>query len=223
VLTEVSHPFFGCAYYAFQTSDKVFLVLDYVPGGELFARLREEQRFSESRARIYTAEILLALGHLHDRGIVSRDMTPDNILLDQDGHLRITDFRLAKADMACDMTTATFCGTPGYIAPEMLQGKQYTRAVDWWSSGILLFEMISGMPPFYDENVNKIYHMAITEEVRFTGHFSQPAQDLIAKLLEKDPAKRLGSGDHDFVEIAAHPFFEAIDFDRAMKKEIEPE
>jgi serine/threonine protein kinase len=223
VLKQTSHPFLVCAHYAFQTSDKIFLILDYVPGGALFARLRDEQRFTESRARLYAAEILLGLGHLHKQGIIYRDLKPDNILVDQHGHLRITDFGMAKTDMEGDMTTATFCGAPDYIAPEMLQGRQYTKAVDWWSYGILLFEMLAGLPPFFDENSNKMYHMAIKDPVRFPDYFSAPAQDLITKLLEKDPAKRLGTGEADFVEIKAHPFFEPIDFDRLMKREIEPE
>jgi serine/threonine protein kinase len=223
VLKQTSHPFLFCAHYAFQTSDKIFLVLDYVPGGELFARLREEQRFAESRARLYAAEILLALGHLHKQKIVYRDLKPENILVDQDGHLRITDFGLVKADMDVDSTTSTFCGTPEYIAPEMLQGRRYTKAVDWWSYGVVLYEMLSGLPPFYDENSNKMYRMAINDPVQFPEYFSAEAKDLIGRLLEKDPLRRLGAGDNDYLEIKTHHFFSSIDFDALMKREIVPE
>jgi serine/threonine protein kinase len=222
VLTQTAHPFLVGAHYAFQTADKVFLVLDHVPGGSLLRRLREEQRFPEPRARLYAAEVLLGLGHLHAQDIIYRDLKPENILVDEHGHLRVTNFSLAKADLQGALTT-TFCGTSEYMAPEIVHGKPYTRAVDWWSFGVLLFEMLSGTVPFFDPNSSLMFRMIVSDPVEFPGHLSEPARDLIGRLLEKDPGKRLGAGDADFAEVKRHRFFEAIDFERLMRREIEPE
>jgi serine/threonine protein kinase len=222
VLVQTVHPFLVGAHYTFQDQNKFFLVLDYVPGGELFTRLREERLFPEPRARFYAAEILLGLGHLHSHGLVYRDLKPENILIDSDGHLRIADFGLVKTNMTkADDTTDTFCGTPEYIAPEMLQGGPYTRAVDWWSFGILIYEMLVGLPPFYDENQNRMYQMVVTQPVRFPESVSRPARDIIEKLLDKRPETRLGAGDEDFEEIQHHAFFFGTDWKALMKKEIE--
>jgi serine/threonine protein kinase len=224
-LLAVAHPFLVSAHFTFQSDTKVFLVLDYVPGGELFLRLRQEKSFSESRARLYAAEILLGLGHLHSRGMIYRDLKPENVLVDAEGHIRLTDFGLVKMHMDSSHSTATtFCGVPEYIAPEMLTQKPYTRAVDWWSFGILLYEMIEGVPPFYDENTNRMYHEILNAPVRFSkGKMSEAAQDVILKLLEKDPARRLGGGEGDCEEIKAHPFFGGLDWDQVMGRQIPPE
>jgi serine/threonine protein kinase len=224
VLLRTVHPFLVGAHFAFQTDTKIFLVLDYVPGGELFSRLREDQKFSESRTQLYSAEILLGLGFLHKQGFVYRDLKPENILVDRDGHLRLTDFGLVKTNMDSQAaTTTTFCGTPEYIAPEMLQGKPYTKAVDWWSFGILVYEMLCGIPPFYDDNSNKMYRMVMHDPVKYPDHLSLVARDLIGRLLEKDPAKRIGGGEEDYLEIKAHEFWSQLDWNALEKKEIEPE
>jgi serine/threonine protein kinase len=153
---------------------------------------------------------------------VYRDLKPENILVDRDGHLRITDFGLVKGNMASpDATTSTFCGTPEYIAPEILQGKPYTKAVDWWSYGTLIYEMLSGAPPFYDENANKMFKMVLNDPVEFRTSFSPVAQDFICQLLEKEPVDRLGSGPGDAEEIKQHPFFNGLSWEKLMKKEIE--
>jgi serine/threonine protein kinase len=223
VLLKTVHPFLVGAHWAFQSDDKIFLVLDYVPGGELFSRLREEQKFTEDRTRLYAAEVLLGLGFLHAQGFVYRDLKPENILVDRDGHLRITDFGLVKTEMAgAAAKTGTFCGTPDYIAPEMLQGLPYTRAVDWWSYGILVYEMLCGMTPFFDENSSKMYRMVINDPVRYPGELSARAKDLIGRLLEKNPALRLGACEADVEEIKAHAFFSEIHWDALLRKEIEP-
>jgi serine/threonine protein kinase len=222
VLTKSVHPFLVGAHYAFQTDAQVFLILDYVPGGELFARLREERKFDESRVRLYAAEILLGLGFLHQHGFVYRDLKPENILVDRDGHLRITDFGLVKGDMTSpDATTSTFCGTPEYMPPEILSGKPYTRVVDWWSYGTLVYEMLCGAPPFYDENANKMYKMVLNDRPKFPNFVSPVAQDFILRLLDKLPAQRLGGGPGDVEEIKEHPFFAGLDWEKLMKKEIE--
>jgi serine/threonine protein kinase len=222
VLTKSVHPFLVGAHYAFQTDAQVFLILDYVPGGELFARLKEEHRFDESRVRLYAAEILLGLGFLHQHGFVYRDLKPENILVDRDGHLRITDFGLVKGDMrSSDATTTTFCGTPEYMPPEILSGKPYSRSVDWWSFGTLVYEMLCGAPPFYDVNANKMYKMILNDRVTFPCALSAVAEDFVNRLLDKLPTHRLGGGEGDAEEIKQHPFFADLDWEKLLKKEIE--
>jgi serine/threonine protein kinase len=224
VLLRTVHPFLVGAHYAFQSHTKIFIVLDYVPGGELFSRLCAEQRFSERRTQMYAAEILLGLGFVHKQGFGYCHLKPENVLVDRDGHLRLTDFGLAKANMASQSdTTTTFCGTPEYIAPEMLLGKPYTKSVDWWSYGILVYEMLCGIPPFYDENSNTMYRMVINNAVQYPDHLSASARDLIGKLLEKDPSRRIGGGDGDSNEIKPHPFFNGIDWEALTNKQIEAE
>ncbi|KAK8848115.1 RAC-gamma serine/threonine-protein kinase [Tritrichomonas musculus] len=223
VLLKTVHPFLVFAHSTFQTGAKIFIILDYVPGGELFGRLKEEGQFNEDRTRLYAAEILLGLGFLHSKGLIYRDLKPENILVDAQGHAKITDFGLVKEGMNAKSTTTTFCGTPEYIAPEMLQQQPYTKSVDWWAFGILVFEMLTGMPPFYDENVNKMYRMVISADVDFPSFISGPAKDLITQLLSKDPDTRLGSGEDDYKAIQKHPFFKSLNWDDVLSKKYKPE
>jgi serine/threonine protein kinase len=212
------------AHYTFQTQTKIYLVLDYVPGGELFGRLKEEGRFDEPRTRLYAAEILLGLGHLHKMGLVYRDLKPENILVDAEGHLKITDFGLVKKNLRSPTeTTTTFCGTPEYIAPEMLQQRPYTKSVDWWSFGVLVYEMLVGLPPFYDGNTNKMYRAILHDQINFPHHVSPRAEDLISRLLDRDPKARLGASEADAEEIKRHPFFEMLDWDDVMARKVRPQ
>jgi serine/threonine protein kinase len=224
VLFKVQHPFTVGAHATFQTPETIVMILDYVPGGELFGRLKAEGKFSESRARLYAAELTLAIGHLHSNGFVYRDLKPENILVDAGGHLRVTDFGLVKAKMQdAKATTSTFCGTPEYIAPEMLQQQPYTKAVDWWSFGILVFEMLTGIPPFYDENTNKMYRKILHSEIPFPAEFSRESKDLIQKLLDRNPETRLGASQRDVEEIKTHVFFRALAWDKVYNREYTPE
>jgi len=219
ILQRIRHPFLVNLYYSFQTEDKLFLVMDFVNGGELFFHLQQEDCFSEERARFYAAEILLGLEHLHENGIIYRDLKLENLLLTPDGHIKITDFGLSKEGMHSDAeSTKTFCGTPEYMAPEMLTGKGYTTAVDWWSFGSLLYEMLSGLPPFFSQDVQVMYRRIIKEELSFSDVFSEDAMDLLEKLLAKDPAQRLT----DTKVMKAHPFFKTIDWDLLYQKKIKP-
>lgn len=224
ILIKTVHPFLVGAHFTFQNEDKIFMILDYVPGGELFQRLKEEGKFNEPRAQLYAAEILLGLGYLHSLGFIYRDLKPENILVDAEGHLRITDFGLVKQNMdTSESTTSTFCGTPEYIAPEMLQGKAYSKAVDWWSFGILVFELLRGLPPFYDQNTNKMYRKILHEEIEFPAFFSANARNLISRLLDRNPQTRLGAGPDDVEEIKRQPFFAGMDWDAVLAKRIHPQ
>ena len=154
--------------FAFQTPTKLYLVMDYCNGGELFYHLKTAGRFAEPRARLYAAEITSALHHLHTLKIIYRDLKPENVLLDFEGHVRITDFGLAKDAMELSDKTHTFCGTPDYLAPEIISQKGHGRAVDWWSLGTMIYEMLGGLPPFYSDNFNVSEHHAHTHTSRST-------------------------------------------------------
>ncbi|KNC49743.1 AGC protein kinase [Thecamonas trahens ATCC 50062] len=224
ILLKVDHPFIVRMYYAFQSPSKLFFVLEYVPGGELFTLLQRKRRLPEEQVRLYAAEMVLALEHLHSLGIIYRDLKPENVLLDKDGHIRLADFGLSKEETDPTGRTGTLCGTPEYLAPEVLRGRKYNRAVDWWSFGTLVYEMFLGLPPFY-EAVDKTRmfkrimrgKLVIPDKLR-----SRPARDLIAKLLVVEPEERLGSGPTDAAPIRAHPFFADLDFGAVYNKAYTP-
>lgn len=220
ILMKIQHPFIVNLNYAFQTKDKLYMILDYINGGELFFHLKKEGRFSESRVKLYAAEIVCALSHLHSLDIVYRDLKPENILLDAEGHICITDFGLSKK-LEADGGTHTFCGTPEYLAPEVLKGHGHGIAVDWWSLGTLLYEMLTGLPPFYAQNVNVMYQKILSGELRFPNFISEEAKSLLEGLLTRDPALRLGSKGGD--EVKSHPWFGDIQWDKLIRKEIEPQ
>jgi len=221
ILQQVQHPFIVGLHYAFQTKDKLYMILDYVNGGELFFHLKHEGKFSESRVKFYTAEISLALAHLHKLGIVYRDLKPENILLDSDGHIVITDFGLSKQMMVppsgdtSEATTHTFCGTPEYLAPEVLRGQGHGTPVDWWSLGTLVYEMLTGLPPFYSANTNVMYQKILSSELRFPLDMSGDCRSFLSGLLERDPSKRM-----DGEDVMKHPWLSSIDWDKLYKKEI---
>ena len=222
LLMSLRHPFLISASYSFQTPSKVFLAMEYVNGGELFKRLQEDGRFSPKRAQLYAAEIALAIGHLHSKGYLYRDLKPENILIDSDGHVKIADFGLVKTQMFGDATTSTFCGTPEYIAPEMIQQLPYNKSVDWWSYGVLCYEMLTSIPPFYDENTNKMYKNILKGDIHYPSHLSQEAVDFLSKLFCRDPGSRLGS-QNDVEDIKQHPFFKDLNWDDVYNKKYEPE
>jgi serine/threonine protein kinase len=168
-------------HYSFQTPDKLYLVMDFINGGELFYHLQSERRFSPERSRFYAAEIVLGLEHLHKNGIIYRDLKPENLLLDASGHVKMTDFGLSKEGLTNEDRTNTFCGTPEYLAPEVLDGKDYNKAVDWWSLGTLIYEMLTGLPPFYDEDVQKMYNLKMTAELTIPDYVDDKAKDIMRK------------------------------------------
>eukprot|EP00698_Gefionella_okellyi_P006075 TRINITY_DN15541_c0_g1_i1.p1 TRINITY_DN15541_c0_g1~~TRINITY_DN15541_c0_g1_i1.p1 ORF type:complete len:377 (+),score=64.45 TRINITY_DN15541_c0_g1_i1:36-1166(+) len=222
VMQSIRHPFIVRLHGAFQTENKLYMVMDYVNGGELFFHLKREGRFSEERVSMYVAELVLAIEHLHKHDVVYRDLKPENILLHGDGHLTITDFGLSKQFKETTDTTHTFCGTPEYLAPEVLQGGGHGTAVDWWSLGTLMYEMLTGLPPFYSQNVNVMYERILQGELKFPPYLSSEARSLLTGLLQRDPALRLGGGVSDGEEIKSHPFFDWINFNKLLKKEVVP-
>lgn len=221
VLAKVNNPFIVPLKFSFQSKEKLYLVLAFVNGGELFHHLQREGKFNEERSRFYAAELLIALEHLHGFNVVYRDLKPENILLDYTGHIALCDFGLCKLNMSESDTTNTFCGTPEYLAPELLSGHGYTKCVDWWTLGVLLYEMLTGLPPFYDENTNEMYRKILQEPLRFPEEVQPEARSLLVLLLNRDPAQRLGvNGAQD---IKNHPFFaKHIDWKRLVAKKIQP-
>uniref|UniRef100_A0AAQ4NQ27 Serum/glucocorticoid regulated kinase 1 n=1 Tax=Gasterosteus aculeatus aculeatus TaxID=481459 RepID=A0AAQ4NQ27_GASAC len=188
---------------------------------ELFYHLQRERCFLEPRARFYSAEIASALGYLHSLNIVYRDLKPENILLDSQGHIILTDFGLCKENIEPNGTTSTFCGTPEYLAPEVLHKQPYDRTVDWWCLGAVLYEMLYGLPPFYSRNTAEMYDNILNKPLQLKPNISNAARHLLEGLLQKDRTKRLGCAD-DFIEIKSHVFFSPINWDDLNAKKITP-
>ncbi|KYQ91197.1 protein kinase 3 [Tieghemostelium lacteum] len=226
VLSTMDHPFIVRLHYAFQNDDFLFLCMDYIPGGELFHHLQKAGKFPEELAKFYIAQVILALNYLHSNDIIYRDIKPENILLDEEGHIKLTDFGLSKSGITSMVGKAegqfatTFCGTPEYLAPEIIQSKGHGKAVDWWGVGVLLYEILAGRSPFICSNRNDMYKSMIQGNLRIPMFLSSEAQDLLEKLLVPDPTKRLGSNGSE--EIMNHPFFELIPWRMLESKMITP-
>lgn len=216
-------PFIVGLKFSFQTPTDLYLVTDYMSGGELFWHLQKEGRFNEARAKFYIAELILALQHLHEHDIVYRDLKPENILLDANGHIALCDFGLSKANLTENDTTNTFCGTTEYLAPEVLLDEHgYTKMVDFWSLGVLVFEMCCGWSPFYAEDTQQMYKNIAFGKVRFPRDaLSTEGRNFVKGLLNRNPKHRLGAN-RDAEELKAHPFFADIDWDALSKKNLVP-
>lgn len=222
VLKRVSHPFIVKLYFAFQTSKKIYFILEYCPGGELFFHLSKFTEFSEEVVKFYASEVILALQYLHKLNIIYRDLKPENILLDEYGHIRLTDFGLSKEGISDNISAKSLCGTPEYLAPEIISQSGHGRAVDWWSLGILIFEMLTGTLPFNNSNRKILFEKIKTEDLVYPKKISPVAVDLLKKLFQKNPNKRLGSGETDAKEIMDHPFFQNVNWDDLYHKRIKP-
>jgi len=221
VLALVNNPFVVPLKFSFQTPDKLYLAMSFVNGGELFYHLQREGKFDEYRSRFYAAELLCALEHLHGFNIVYRDLKPENILLDYTGHIALCDFGLCKLNMSETEKATTFCGTPEYIAPELLESQGYTKTVDWWTLGVLIYEMMTGLPPFYDENLHVMYQRILSDPLNFPSDIPSEARSVMTGLLQRDPSRRLGNNGGE--EIKKHPFFSRhIDWNRLLAKKIQP-
>ncbi|KDO24420.1 AGC protein kinase [Saprolegnia parasitica CBS 223.65] len=221
VLGLTKHPYIVHLHYAFQTTQKLYFVIDYCPGGELFFHLSRMERFSESMACFYAAEIVLALDHLHQLGVVYRDLKPENILFDATGHVLLADFGLAKEGITDGAEgTNSMCGTPEYLPPEILDRVGHGTSVDWWALGMVLYEMLTGLPPWYTRNRQKLFDRVRNAPLTFPDYVSAPAQSLIAGLLNRNPTERLGN--KSAKDIQVHPFFATINWDALYARELPP-
>ncbi|XP_064190971.1 ribosomal protein S6 kinase beta-2-like [Anguilla rostrata] len=222
ILETVRHPFIVDLLYAFQTGGKLYLILECLIGGELFMQLEKEGIFMEDTACFYLGEITLALGHLHSNGIIYRDLKPENIMLNHQGHIKLTDFGLCKESIHDGSVTHTFCGTIEYMAPEILMRSGHNRAVDWWSLGALMYDMMTGSPPFTAENRKKTIDKILKCKLSLPPYLTPDARDMIKRLLKKNSAQRLGSSKADCGDIQKHPFFRHINWDDLLNKRVEP-
>ncbi|KAF8848621.1 Pkinase-domain-containing protein [Acephala macrosclerotiorum] len=219
MLQEVKHPFLITLWGTFQDSKNLYMVMDFVEGGELFSLLRKSQRFPNPVAKFYAAEVTLALEYLHGKDIIYRDLKPENLLLDRHGHLKITDFGFAKK--VPDITW-TLCGTPDYLAPEVVSSKGYNKSVDWWSLGILIFEMLCGFTPFWDGgSPMKIYENILKGRVKYPPYIHPDAQDLLQRLITADLTKRLGNTHGGAEGVKNHQWFAEVTWERLAKKDID--
>eukprot|EP00927_Polykrikos_kofoidii_P040493 TRINITY_DN34606_c0_g1_i1.p1 TRINITY_DN34606_c0_g1~~TRINITY_DN34606_c0_g1_i1.p1 ORF type:complete len:482 (+),score=57.29 TRINITY_DN34606_c0_g1_i1:181-1626(+) len=218
VLRKVDHPFLARLRFAFQDPSRLFLVTDFCGGGELLSHLRRLVRFTEPQAMFFTAEVSLGLEYLHERGICHRDVKPENVLLDEAGHVKLIDFGLSKTGLAGEATTQTICGTPEYLAPEVLCRKSYGCELDWWSTGVLLFEMIEGRLPFQDSNKQHMFRLITQGTFSFRYVHSQRVISLICSLLCPDIQTRLKSAH----SVKAHSWFLGIDWDEALARGLRP-
>ncbi|CAG9567043.1 unnamed protein product [Danaus chrysippus] len=219
ILAEINHPFIVNLRWWTHDDSCIYMLFDYVCGGELFSYLRNAGRFSNSIGNFYAAEIVSALEYLHARNIVYRDLKPENLLLAKDGHLKITDFGFAKK---LTDRTWTLCGTPEYLAPEIIQSKGHNKAVDWWALGVLIYEMLVGYPPFYDDNPFGIYEKILNGRVDWPRHLDQVAKDIIKKLLIQDRTKRLGNMKCGSEDVKRHRWFKHIDWADVFMKKLQP-
>ncbi|KGQ95720.1 cAMP-dependent protein kinase type 2 [Candida albicans SC5314] len=218
MLKLVEHPFLIRMWGTFQDSKNLFMVMDYIEGGELFSLLRKSQRFPNPVAKFYAAEVTLALEYLHSHDIIYRDLKPENILLDRNGHIKITDFGFAKE---VSTVTWTLCGTPDYIAPEVITTKPYNKSVDWWSLGVLIFEMLAGYTPFYDSTPMKTYEKILAGKIHYPSFFQPDVIDLLTKLITADLTRRLGNLINGPADIRNHPWFSEVVWEKLLAKDIE--
>ncbi|CAB3366985.1 Hypothetical predicted protein [Cloeon dipterum] len=222
ILEAVKHPFIVDLIYAFQTGGKLYLILEYLSGGELFMHLEREGIFLEDTACFYLSEIILALEHLHIQGIIYRDLKPENILLDAHGHVKLTDFGLCKEQIQEGIVTHTFCGTIEYMAPEILTRSGHGKAVDWWSLGALMFDMLTGAPPFTAENRKKTIEKILRGKLLLPPYLTPDARDLIRKLLKRQVSQRLGAAPSDADAIKKSNFFKHICWPDVLARKYDP-
>lgn len=217
ILEILDHPYMVNLIGSFKDNRNLYIVLEYVCGGEMFSYLRQCKRLPNHVARFYAAEVVLAFEHLHSKDIIYRDLKPENILIDRMGNIKITDFGFAK--YVPDVTW-TLCGTPDYLAPEIIQSKGYSKAVDWYALGVLIYEMLAGFPPFYDEDQMKLYEHILEGRIRWPSYFDPAAKDLIKRLLSPDLTKRFGNLKGGSSDIKKHKWFSDIDWKKLAEVKI---
>ena len=219
ILARLDHPFVVRLLCTFQDASNLYMVMEYVLGGELFSVLRRAQRFPNDIAKFYAAEVILSLEYMHSFHVIYRDLKPENLLIDKDGHIKVTDFGFAKF---VPDATKTLCGTPEYLAPEIIRSGYYTKAVDWYSLGILIYEMLAGFPPFYHENYALLYEAVLEGKMKFPPHFDPKAVDLIQKLCTSDASQRYGAQKDGAKDIKLHPWFAGVDWQKLYSRRIRP-
>ena len=220
VLSLSNHPFIVKLDYAFQTATKLYFVMEYCPNGDLAKHLLFEKRFKEPRAKFYICEVILALENLHKRDVIFRDLKPDNVILDEEGHCKLTDFGLSKEGVNENAYAKSFCGSVAYLAPEMLKKQGHGKAVDWYLLGVLFYEMLVGMTPYFTTRKEDLFYNIENAELKIPNFVSKEAADLLRKLLERNPNKRLGGCGRDADEIKEHPYFKDVDWKKVYEKKL---
>ncbi|KAI2789804.1 Protein kinase C-like [Penicillium oxalicum] len=221
IANKEQHPFLLNLHACFQTETRVYFVMEYISGGDLMLHIQRGQ-FGLKRAQFYAAEVCLALKYFHEHGVIYRDLKLDNILLTLDGHIKIGDYGLCKENMWYGCTTSTFCGTPEFMAPEILLDKKYGRAVDWWAFGVLIYQMLLQQSPFRGEDEDEIYDAILADEPLYPIHMPRDSVSILQKLLTREPELRLGSGPTDAQEVMSHAFFRNINWDDIYHKRVPP-
>lgn len=218
------HPFLTALHSCFQTKERLFFVMEYVNGGDLMFQIQRARKFDEPRARFYAAEVTLALQFLHKYGVIYRDLKLDNILLDAEGHCKLADFGMCKEGILDGLTTTTFCGTPDYIAPEILQELEYGASVDWWALGVLMYEMMAGQPPFEADNEDDLFESILHDDVLYPVWLSREAVSILKGFMTKNPSKRLGCVVAHGCEAAIrqHAFFRDMEWTALEQRKVKP-
>ena len=218
ILIEMNNcPFMINFYYSFQSDKKLYFVLEYCPGGELFELLSKKRKFAEDQARFYAAQMVLALEFMHAKNIIYRDLKPENVLVDIDGYLKITDFGLSRMNVK-EKEARSICGTPEYLAPEIIMKIGYGKSIDWWTLGCIIYEMLVGIPPFYSNNRSELFEKIKFSQPKYPKFLSEETKDLLVRLLSKNPEQRLGTK-HGAKEIRNHSWFKIVNWEYLLKKQ----
>jgi len=216
-MSALQHPFLVRLNGTFRDKNCLHFLMEASLGGELFTVLRNRTYFDEDTARFFAAAVVLAFEYMHSKDIIYRDLKPENLLLDETGYLKVTDFGFAKR---IKERTWTLCGTPDYLAPEVVSGQGHGKGVDWWTLGILIYEMLASYPPFYDDDQVKTYNKILQGNVAYPSHFGKAAIDLIKQLLHPKPSKRLGVIKGGATLIKQHPWFQGFEWELFLAKKL---